>query len=254
MAIPYAPSRLGRVQIQLQSGWGTAVANGSFVDDDGIECEVGYPEVAQEAITTEAMRSNYAADRILAGSKSGATMSLTMPLHGWAKGATPSGDPATHPDAILLASALGGIYTDGYATNITSGGDTDTIAYSGAPDSNWIGQALMVPISGGYCIGWAKSVDSGANTVDLINALTAAPASSGTVYGSNTCFLSNDTRTPFTLFYKAAVSGITVKMVDCVVTAAKITMNAKGQPVGEVTIQATDWTVEAGAGQTAQYA
>ena len=78
-------------------------------------------------------------------------------------------------------------------------------------------------------------------------ALTAAgaeqqPNSSGTLYGSNSIFLTNTQPTPFTLEWLGSTANMKFRFSDCVVTSATINLNAREQPQLAVTIRSANWT------------
>ena len=99
----YHPTNLAQIMLAKQGAWGTA-ASPSASDATLVECEVVLPTLAQEALTTEAVRGAFHAHRMIAGSKEGVQVSLKMPLHGWSA-STPSGNPGAGDvfvDSILM--------------------------------------------------------------------------------------------------------------------------------------------------------
>jgi len=151
----YAPSNIGRFALKTQGAWGTAET--SFAAANYVEASVMIPTPVQEALRTDATRGGYYAQRVVAGSKKDATFTLSMPLHGFSD-ATPTGDPgAAHPDALLIASALGAYNIKGFASSAVTGGTASAVTVNNADYNLWVGQAVAVPVSGGHSLGWIKT-------------------------------------------------------------------------------------------------
>ena len=246
------PTTIGRFAVKEQSAWGTAQT--SFVNANFVEAQVTIPTPAQGSVQAEVMRASWFATSRVAGGRGPSEISLTMPLHGFST-ATPSGEATEHPDALLLRSVLGGGNQDGYSADL-AGGTATTIAVT-TGDAAVVGQAVLVPLDSTspteYSVGWVSEKSSNTYTVLRKFALTAAgveqtPASSGSVYGSSTVFLSNTQPTPFTLEWLGSSDNIKYRFVDCVVTSASITMNAREQPTLAVTIRSGDFANDASGG------
>lgn len=251
----YAPSNIGRFALKTQSAWGTAET--SFAAANYVEASVMIPTPVQEALRTDATRGGYYAQRVVAGSKKDATFTLSMPLHGFSD-ATPSGDPgAAHPDALLIASALGAFNIKGFASSAVTGGTAAAPTVTNSDYDLWVGQAVAVPISGGHSLGWVKTYTDGGggdDTLTLLDELSAAPSGSGSLLGSITCYMTNTINDPLTFDYVGADSTIHVRFYDCVVTSAKLTLNATEQPMAEFTVQAGGWTNIGSGGAPGDYA
>ena len=112
----------------------------------------------------------------------------------------------------------------------------------------------MAPMdSGDYSVGWVKDKTTTTYTMQRKWALTAAgadqtPDSSGTVYGSNSIYLTATQPTPFTFEWLGSSGNVNFRFYDCVVTSATITLNAREQPTLVVTIKAANWTNVGGSG------
>ena len=245
----YAESRIGKVQIKQQGAWGTAAT--SFTAANLVECEMTYPTLLTEAISTEAMKGNYHHDTVLAGSEQGTTFELRFPLHGWdTSGAAITGDPSVsnNPEVLMLQSALGGLIVQGYTENVAGGSASVVNITDGFVDSAWIGSAQLFDISGGNTsVGWVKSVD-GSGDPDTVTPLVilAGTPQAGTGYGSATTYLDTGTPLPLTVQYMGANeggNGVGCELVDCVVTSFKISMNPREQLMCDVSLIAASWSV-----------
>ena len=244
------PTSTGRFAVKEQaSGWGTAET--SFANANFLEAQIVIPTPAQGSVQAEVMRASYFATTRVASGKGPTEVSLTMPLHGFAT-AAPTGDPSETPDSLLLRSALGGSATNGYATDVSGGTNSTLTVGSGAGGIG--GFAVMAPMdSGDYSVGWVKDKTTTTYTMQRKWALTAAgadqtPDSSGTVYGSNSIYLTATQPTPFTFEWLGSSGNVNFRFYDCVVTSATITLNAREQPTLAVTIKAANWTNVGGSG------
>lgn len=237
------PSTLGRFAVKEQSSsWGTpetVFANANF-----LEATMSVPTPVQDSVQADVMRADFFAPTRVAGGKAATEISLSMPLHGFST-ASPSADPTEHPDALLLRSVLGSGSADGYHASDLSGGTASAIELTdGTGVAADVGHALLVPISGGHSVGWVSALNSTASpdTYTMIRDLSAAPSSSGAIYGSQVAVLDNTQPTPFTLEWLGSTANMGMRFSDCVVTSATITLNAREQPTLEVTIRAANWT------------
>jgi len=239
------PTSTGRFAVKEQaSGWGTAET--SFANANFLEAQIVIPTPAQASVQAEVMRASYFATTRVASGKGPTEVSLTMPLHGFSTDA-PTTYPSETPDALLLRAALGASTLFGYATDVTGGSATELTVTSG--EAAICGLAVMAPmaVSGDYSIGWVKDKTTTTYTMQRKWALTAAgadqtPDSSGTVYGSNSIYLTATQPTPFTFEWLGSSANVSFRFYDCVVTSATITLNAREQPTLSVTIKAANWT------------
>ena len=197
----YAPSNIGRFALKTQSSWGTAET--SFAAANYVEASIFIPTPVQEALRTDATRGGYYAQRVVAGSKKDTTFTVSMPMHGFSD-STPSGDPgAAHPDALLVAAALGDFNIKGFASSAVTGGTASAPTVSDSDYILWVGQAVAVPISGGHSLGFVKTYTDGGggdDTLTLLDDLSAAPSGSGDLLGSITDPMSNartELRSPY---------------------------------------------------------
>ena len=241
-------SRIGRVYVKEQSAWGTPQT--SFADANSVECEITYPELVSEALSVDSARGGFHHATHVAGAKS-ATIGLSMPLHGWSSDTTPSGNPTEHVDALLLKHALGGSVQIGYPADVlaASQDSASVVRYSdGTAAAGMIGNAQLLPVSGGYSAGWVTSVDlAGTPAVDLmtmLNNLSANPTDSEQAFGSNTCYLTTGhpaAATPLTVQWAGSDTNAGIRLSDGVVTSATITAGPRQQPTLNCTLTFLDW-------------
>ena len=243
------PSNLGRFAVKEQSsGWGTAET--VFANANYLEASMMVPTPAQESIQAEVMRADFFSTTRVAGGKGPMEISLSMPLHGFST-ATPSGNPTEHPDALLLRSVLGSGSQDGYHASDLSGGSASAIELTdGTGVAADVGHALLVPLASGHSVGWVSALNSTASpdTYTMIRDLSAAPASSGALLGSSVVVMDKTQPTPFTLEWLGSTANIAIRFSDCVCTAATVTLNAREQPMLEVTVRAANWANISGSG------
>ena len=257
----YQQSRIGRIRVAEQSAWGTAAT--SFTH--AVEAEVGaYPALATEAIMTDALTAHHYHSAVISGSKVGGTLSLTIPIHGWSSSSDPStcaaGDRTA--DQIFVEHALGSMFygnRTAETTSLTGGSTTSaTFAAGNVPTDVRSGEAILVPISGGYSVGWVQTQDvdggGGSDSLTLSNELADTPSSSGHCYGGMTAAMTNGTTTtPLTIQYQMANSNSVVRLVDCVVTSLSIDINPKEQPKMTIELQAGDWVNDGTGGAPGNY-
>lgn len=262
----YQPSKLGRIAVAEQSDWissgGTAAATTAAAAT--CEAEISYPATTQEALSVDSMNGVFRSPRISGGSLSGATFSLTLPIHSWSS-TTPSGAPSASnlfPDAIFVKNALGGVSYNGYApdADTITGGTTSVLTMDGDDTSVMVpGQAILVPLGApatGHSVGWIQSVDESASPDDvtLTQNLSAAPAATGRVYGSISTFMSSATTVPLTVTWQGNNANTQIRLEDCVVTSATITATPKEQPKLTVELLAKSWTNIGSGGAPGQFA
>ena len=250
----YQPSKLGRIAVAEQTNWISAGGSAASTTAAAATCEaeISYPATTQEALSTDSMNGVFRSPRISGGSLSGATFSLTMPIHSW-NSSTPSGAPSASdlfPDAIFLKHALGGVSYNGYApdADTLTGGTAGVLNMDGDDTAVMVpGQAILVPLGApatGHSVGWIQSVNEAASpdTVTLVQDLSAAPAGTGRVYGSISCFMNSTTQAPLTVTWQANNANSQIRLEDCVVTSATISATPKEQPKLTVELLAKSWT------------
>lgn len=245
----YRPNKLGRVALKAQAAWGTAES--SFTTTDYFEAEVGIPVFFRESLRIDPLRSGFEEAEVLAGSHAAVELPLRFPLHGWSS-AAPTGNPTEHPDALLMRIALGLAVQTGYgATNIATGGTTSSVKFTTA-NTNWEGSALIVPTSGtpAYDVAFMSDIDT-TPTPDAGSALVnllRTPSSSGTHFGSNTIYLSNDTPLPLTLDWIGPDADHNIRYSDGLVRSLRVTASTRRNPVVEATVRFTGIPATPGAG------
>ena len=252
------PGNLGKVQVAEQSGWGTAqtVFDATL---HTVECEVVIPTLIQEALRTNAMRGTFNAQRVVAGAKSGTTVSLSMPLHGWSA-TTPAADPTSSNafvDSILMTAALGGVaYTTAAfgATTDSSPGSAATTAFTGGEGSALtLGSALLVPKSGGHSVGFASTVST--DDITWRVPLSATATADADCYGSINTYLANGSpANGLTMVYLGAESSSKIVLYDGCVTRAKMILSPGQQPKLEADLHFGAWTLSGSGGDPGQFA
>jgi hypothetical protein len=240
------PSTIGKIAIKAQgSGWGTAES--SFAGATTCECEVSMPSPVQESIQAEVMRAGHFATTRVAGGKGPTEMSLRMPMHGWSTatpGATASGDNLLLPELVLLESVMGAKEASAYQGSGVTGG-TATVVEIATGVSTDVGHAFMTAVSGGFSAGWVNTFTEPVPDTYTMHAggFSAAPtAAPSHLLGGVTLHIDTTQPTPFTLQFLGADDRSAVRLWDCVVTSATISLNAREQPTLEVTIRAGNWT------------
>jgi len=251
----YHPSNLGRVSLAKQAAWGTKQT--TFGAAAYAECEITTPSLTREALMTEAYRGGYHQHRVAAGSREGATASVKLPLHGWSA-TTPGADPTSsdqHVDSLILEYALGGTdYTTGVAGKTVDSYSAPDLTLSGSPTSVAADAVLASSAADDstLIVGWVKSV-SGAVTTLTSNA-PSSPIAGRPVYGSISHFLSNgQPSVPLSMEFLGADASSRIIMFDGLVTSAKITLDAKQQPVLEAELQFADWEFVGSGGDPGLY-
>lgn len=208
----------------VNSGTGALQAGAAI-----IECDVFMPPTTREIFERASSKGGYYEIPAVSGSQHGAEFTISAPLHGFSS-STPTDNPAEHPEAQILDAILGSSVSHGYASGglASSGSDVDTLAYD-PPDSNYtIGGAVAVATgSDGNQVGYIKSQDPVANTLELALAVESVPTASGTIYGANTCFLSSAATNSFSFFWQSLELKTGLILTGCVPTACNITMGPK---------------------------
>tara|TARA_R110000824_G_scaffold30049_5_gene99246 strand:- start:2179 stop:3405 length:1227 start_codon:yes stop_codon:yes gene_type:complete len=255
----YSESRIGRIWVREQAAWGTpfTIVPASHAASS-VECEITYPELAQEALSVDTVRGGFHSAPVTAGAKIGTSITLTMPLHGWSA-ATPSDNATEHVDALLLKHALGGSSLAGWSSDVlASGQDSATVIKygDGSGALNMIGNAVLIPVSGGHSVGWVTSGNVGGDPdlLTVLNALSANASDSAQPYGSNTCYLTTGMPSvPLTVQWQGSDADAGVRLSDGAVTSATITCSPQQQPTLSVTLNFLDWDEVTGLGSPGLY-
>lgn len=251
------PSKLGRIAVAKQSAWGTKQT--SFPSSTFAEVEVVMPDLAREALMTEAYRGMFHSHRIKAGSREGATMSLRMPLHGYSA-STPTGDPTSSDqtvESVLLEYAMGAVLFN-TATGNTVGAYSDPTLTLAAAAASEVGTAIMAKTSSSetqHSIGFIKA-QSG--TDDKVLTLTSNLANAAIVgqpvYGSITHFISsNQPAQGLSVEYMGADSTSRIILFDGCVGSLKITISPREQPMLEAELHFADFELLGTGGNPGQY-
>lgn len=176
------------------------------------------------------------------GHKSDSTAELVMYMHGW-KTTTPSAAPEAadvHPDAQLLACALGGMTYGGYdGTGIIALGTTTSILKVTSAASFIPGQAILVNSE----VGWVAQVNVG--ELVLLHDLRAIPDALDKVYGCIVVWPTDsfdDTDSPSLAFKWCGLREDDVtKYLGCRVSSCKIEGDPKGFLKMTLGFNISDW-------------
>jgi hypothetical protein len=249
----YASSKIAQLQVKAQSAWGTAadMTSGTSI----IQCEIPSFDFPTELLEIDSIRSGFFSPPPIAGARSGGTLTFKMRMHGWSSaGASGISDvPTEHTDALLLKYALGANLADNYTTELGSGSTTTNVKVGdGTTASLSAGVGIVVPstTSGEYDLGMIKSGNGTPDPEELTLAfpLSRAVASSGTIYGTNTVFLSTAI-TPLTFLWTGQNTGQNYTLSDVVVESATISTSPAGHLEIDYSCKVGQWSqAPAGAG------
>ena len=240
----YASSKISRLSVKAQSAWGTADTT-SMVD---LQCEIPSFDFPTELLEVDSIRSGFFSPPPIAGARSGGTLSFKMRLHGWSS-AGASGiavNPTEHADALILKYALGGNLSDNYTTELGSGSTTTNVKVGdGSSAGMAAGGGIVVPsdvTAGEYNLGVIKSADGTPDPEELTLAFPVqeAVASSGTIYGTNSVFLSTDS-TPLTFLWQGAAGQYYI-LSDCLIESCNISSTPAGHLEMDVSAKVGTWT------------
>lgn len=254
----FTQTRLGRLALKTQAAWGTAESSFS-TSTDVLEVEAPFiPPLKMEALRTDTYRLAFTEPPIYPGSKAAVDITIRGPLHGWSA-TTPTGNPTSFPDALMLARALGNIGSGaGYTTALAAGASTSTSKYTdGSASTAWEGFCQLFTKSGGYEAGWLTDIDTATSpdTGTLISAIAAAHSTSGTAFGSLVPYLSSDyDLAPLTFQWLGTASTDQIRFFDGGMKSFKLMLRAKKQPMFEATLSFLDWTNVASGGAPANFA
>lgn len=253
----FTQSKLGRLALKTQSAWGTAESSFSS-STDVLEVEAPFiPPLTMETLRVDTYRPAFTEPTIYAGSKAGLDITIRGPLHGWSA-ATPTGNPTTLPDALMMARILGNIAAGaGYTTALAAGASTSATKYTdGLGNVAWEGFAQLLTKSGGYEAGWISDIDmtTSPDSGTLITAIAAAHSATGTAYGSLVPYLSTDyDLSPLTFQWLGTAATDQIRFFDGAMKSFKLMLRAKKQPMWEATLSFLDWTNVASGGAPANF-
>lgn len=253
----FTVSKLGRLALKTQAAWGTSESSFSS-STDVLEVEAPFiPPLNMEALRTDTYRPAFTEPSIIPGSKAAVDITIRGPLHGWSA-ATPSGNPTSFPDALLLSRIMGNIAAGaGYTTALAAGASTTATKYTdGLGNTAWEGFAQLLTKSGGFEIGWLSDIDTttSPDSGTLITAIAAAHSAAGTAYGSLVPYFSADyDLSPLTFQWLGTASTDQIRFFDGAVKSFKLMLKAKKQPMWEATLSFLDWTNVASSGAPANF-
>lgn len=254
----FSVSKLGRLALKTQAAWGTAESSFSS-STDVLEVEAPFiPQLGMEALRVDTFRPAFTEPPIYPGSKAAVDITIRGPLHGWSA-TTPTNNPTSFPDALLMARILGNIASGaGYTTALAAGGSTTATKYTdGQGNTAWEGFAQLLTRSGGYEVGWLTDIDTttSPDSGTLITAIAAAHSGTGTAYGSLVPYLSADyDLSPLTFQWLGTAASDQIRFFDGAMKSFKLMLRAKRQPMFEATLSFLDWTVVGSGGAPANFA
>lgn len=251
----YSSSKIAKLQVAPQVSWGTKVLSGMTA----IQCEQPTFDFPNELLEVDSIRSGFFSPNPIAGARSGGTLSFKMRLHGWssAGAAGISVTPTEHADALLLKWALGGALSDNYTTELGTGSTTTNVKVGdGTTASLSAGAGIVVPstTSGEYNLGVIKSGDGDPDPEELTLSypLAAAVASSGTLYGTNTCHLGTALQ-PLTFLWQQQNTGEWFEIFDAVIESVSLSTASAGHIEMDVTVKSGSWQMDITGAGTAAY-
>ena len=250
----YSSSKIARLSVKNQAAWGTADVT-SMID---LECEVPSFDFPTELLEIDSIRSGFFSPPPIAGARSGGTLSFKMRMHGWSTAGTGIGvSPTEHADSLMLKYALGANLSDNYTTELGTGSTTTNVKVGdGTTASLSAGGGIVVPstTAGEYKLGVIKSGDGDPDPEELTLSypLAAAVASSGTIYGTNTVYLSTGI-TPLTFLWTGQNEGEYYTLSDCVVESASITCSPAGHLEVDYSVKVGNWSQTPAGAATTSY-
>lgn len=177
----------------------------------------------------------------IVGHKSDSTAELVMYVHGYST-TTPVSAPDAddvHPDAQLLACALGGMFYGGYDGVGCAAGCTESVLQLTDASSFVPGQALLTNSE----VGWIAEVDG--NEVTLLHDLRAVPDEGDAVYGCIVVWPTDafdDDDSPSLAFKQVGLRSDDVKKyLGCRPNSAKVEGTPKGFLKMSLGFNVCDW-------------
>jgi hypothetical protein len=254
MANAYNQTRLQKVEVALQSVWGTAETTGFL----NLACEPPTPPVGRTMYERPAVTGGFYRLAPIAGPQSGQELTISIPIMHGVSSTSPTANPTAHPEALFLESILGASNIGHYdAAAVSTSSTTTAVKIASAKTySDWdVGQAgIFQDASGDRWIGWIKTVTDGSgsdHTLDLFEAIPAAPASGTDTWGTITCYLSTDTSTFFTLRIGSVQANSRLVLEGCVPRQLTLSLD----PGGVVRMEVAFWvnSIAASSGALSDY-
>lgn len=248
----YAPEHFGRARIKKQTGWATAESSFAAAEDLAITGDLAGPSLTRSVIADDAITNDHVASRRTAGGKLPVDYALTGALQGWSA-ATPEGNPTEHGDALLAYLALGGAGSHGYRTDLAEASGGSTTTKIGVTDSTGAlaGYAILVPLAaGGHGIGWIRSINAATTPHEItISPLPSAPATTGSVLGSRTVWLTRDQCADgATLQLFGGEATAAARLVGLGVTGLTYDLSPSDAPTYQVDTRSTTWILATSGG------
>jgi len=231
------PTKLGRIWCKQQGAWGTAVT--SFANADAMNVQGMFvPSFKDEALGVPVQSGRFGTSPLQAGSRAGATASLTWTM-------TDAADlGAPHIEHRLIADALGAMQVQaGIGTIQNTSTDAKLDVTTANPD--WIGQGALIGLTGGgKQIVWVKDVDL-TTTPDEANITTAIAVPDSAVSVARTITIAFDNANlaglPFSMEFASSAANAGVRAWDGRVSQLTITLSAKGQMTCAANLTFLNW-------------
>jgi len=234
----YGPTKLGRIWVKQQVAWGTKLT--SFADADAIDSQGMFmPAGAAEPLGQPTQRPVFGASDKKAGSRAGATATLTFAL-------TDAGNAsAATIEHKLIADALGTIQALSAIGAITAATDDSLSVATGTADQ--IGQGAVVgfdPAGAARAITFVKDyTDSTPDVYSTVVTPGETPDTGFSVGRTITLALTTGglASLPFTMQFSTPNANGGFRAWDGRVTSCTITANAKQQVTVALNLQFLDW-------------
>jgi hypothetical protein len=238
-----------------ESTFGTET--GSY--DYTLETEVPSITFAQEIFERDAIKNNFHSLQPSLGSRAGAEITLKFPMHGLSA-TIPSGGswPTSNADSVLMKSLLGGVQAGAHLT----GADAEDTALTSTASVLYFGPGLSNVPCGSFvtCTGasakvasWTSVTDGAVdNNATMLFPMEAAPVDGSDIWVAETCYMSTDQPSSFSLEFKPNDTNLGLKFLGAVPYKSTISLDPGGVAMMEVTFWCGDVEATSGAMETTQ--
>ena len=231
------PTKLGRIWCKQQAAWGTAIT--AFADADAMNVQGMFvPAFKDEALGVPVQSGRFGTSPLQAGSRAGATASLTWTM-------THSADLSLpHIEHRLIADALGVMQVQAGIGTIANTSIDSRLDVTTA-NADWIGQGALIGLTGGgKQIVWVKDVDLTTTPDEVdITAAIAVPDSAVSVLRTITIAFDNANLAglPFSMEFASSAANAGVRAWDGRVSQLTVTLSAKGQMTCAANLTFLNW-------------
>lgn len=190
-------SETGKVLIGPETTFGTETAAYEYFPTKAMPDTGTLKQVVHDA--EELTVGNYQLPKVL-GRKSESTLALSYWMHGW-KSTIPTAYPTTadvHPDADLLANAMGGMHHAAAATVATTCAAGTTASVINVVAATDLAEGAIIVVQDTVGARWEMAAIKSISTlaVTLTAALSFVPTVGAEVHAGITCFLTDAPQTP----------------------------------------------------------